>query len=379
MKNGRPAGNTGRPVFSKKGGRLKALVTADLHLGYRMYGLRQREQDFYKACDEVFDIARANKVDMVLLAGDVFDTSRPPAAAVGALSRCVHGSGILTIGIEGNHDKVGTGDWLSVCGVDAVGVKPLDAVHVTGIDYRRPQELISELESLAIACEDAGKKIPIVLLHCGFQNMGDPFAVDLPTSAVMPYLKRIGCHTVCVGHIHKKVVKTDVLEGHKVTFLQPGSIETCSLAEDYDKSVFVIEFDDSDLVSVREEKLHSRKFESVKIDTQDDLKKFLLSDMSAYKDKMTVVRVKSSIDGAIAAVDRKLSGELYRIVAYNDKIQLDEVDRSSQLITLESVIGEYFDEGTDVCELLKEILKNPESTAEVAERYMAGGKDAPVS
>jgi hypothetical protein len=131
-------------------------------------------------------------------------------------------------------------------------------------------------------------------------------------------------------------------------------------------------------MSYKEVPLRTREFKDVKIDNQDDLKAFLAESIDTFDNKMTVIRVKSSVDGAIAAIDQKLSGQLYSILAYNDKIELEEVDRSNQLVTLESVIGEYFDEGSDVYELLKEILKNPESTAEIAERYLKGEKDVPV-
>lgn len=356
---------------------MKALVTADLHLGYRMYGLKRRELDFYESCWQVFDIAKAEKVDMILLAGDVFDTTRPPAAAVSALERCVRLHGIETFGIEGNHDRIDTGEWLGVCGIAPIGTGSVYDKRVAGINYRRPKELIDLLETLATECENINQKIPVVLLHCGFENMGDPFAADLTTSAVMPYLRRIGCHTVCVGHIHKKMVRTDEFEGHTVTFLQPGSIETCSLNEEREKSVFVIDFDEKSM-SYKEVPLRTREFKDVKIDNQDDLKSFLAESIDVFDNKMTVARVKSSVDGAIAAIDQKLNGQLYRILAYNDKIELEEVDRSNQLVTLESVIGEYFDEGSDVYELLKEILKNPESTAEISERYLKGEKDVPV-
>lgn len=356
---------------------MKALVTADLHLGYRMYGLKQRELDFYQSAFNAFDVAKAENVDAVFLAGDVFDTTRPPAAAVSALERCVRLHGIETLGIEGNHDRIDTGEWLSVCGVKPIGTGSVYDKRVVGINYRRPKELLEALETTASECESLGIRIPVVLLHCGFENMGDPFAADLPTGAVMPYLKRIGCHTVCVGHIHKRMVRTDEFDGHTVTFLQPGSIETCSLNEEREKSVFVIDFDDRSM-RYKEVPLQTREFKDAHIDTQDDLKSFLAEPDWSFDEKMTVVRVRSSVDGAMAAVEQKLRGRLYRILAYNDKVEMAEVDRSSQLVTLESVIGEYFDEGSDVYELLGEILKSPDRTADIAEQYIQGGKDASV-
>lgn len=349
--------------------RMKAVVAADLHLGYRMYGLKQREQDFYDSCRRVFGLAKDEGADAVIMAGDVFDTGRPPAAAVACLGQCVSkfvgdtGSSRAVYAVEGNHDRVGNGDWLKVCGITQACSQPCQCVG--GVDYLRPKELLEALDALAVQCEDRGYGIPVLVMHCGFEDMGDPFAGDLPTRAVMPYLKRIGCHTVCVGHIHKTMVHEEVFDGHRTVFLQPGSIETCSLNEERTKHVFVVEFDETSS-SYREVGIPVRRFEDVRIDDQDGLKAFLAEPDLRFEDAMTAVRVRTSVDGAVAAVEQRLAGRLFRVMAYSDKLASEDFDRSSQLVSLESVIGEYFDPGSDVYELLREVLRTPEATAEIA-------------
>jgi len=83
------------------------LHTADTHLGYRQYGLHERELDIYKVFDEIVDIALREHVDAVLHSGDLFDTSRPPPQAIRA---AIHGlrrlrdNGIPFITILGDHD-----------------------------------------------------------------------------------------------------------------------------------------------------------------------------------------------------------------------------------------------------------------------------------
>ena len=361
---------------------MKVLVAADLHLGYRMYGIKRREQDFYDSCANVFDIARKRNVNRVLLAGDVFDTARPPAAAVEALSNCARDvfneCGIETYAIEGNHDRVGTGAWLRVCGVTPL--ESADAPSDTaGLDYRRPKELMEALSSLADECEEKGRRIGVLVLHCGFEDMGDPFATDLPVSAVMPYLKRLGVHTVCVGHIHARATKKEEYEGHAVTFLQPGSIETCSLSEDRDKRVLVVEYDDGGLHDVYDVPLPTREFLESRIDNEKDLAEFIGSDAARFSGKMNIVRVRSDVSGAVQAVEEKLSNELFRVMTYTDKLEMHAVDRAQQLVSLESVIEEYFEPGTDVYEILRELFRNPDDVVGIAERYMKGEKDVPVS
>ncbi len=61
--------------------RLRFLHMADCHLGYRQYNLRERFNDFGQAFLNVIDTAIAEKVDFVLLAGDLFQKRAIDAAA----------------------------------------------------------------------------------------------------------------------------------------------------------------------------------------------------------------------------------------------------------------------------------------------------------
>ncbi|MCS7106561.1 MAG: exonuclease SbcCD subunit D [Acidilobaceae archaeon] len=60
---------------------MRFLHVSDTHLGYRHYGLLEREQDFYKAFKEVIDIALEERVDAVLHGGDLFHSSNPSPKA----------------------------------------------------------------------------------------------------------------------------------------------------------------------------------------------------------------------------------------------------------------------------------------------------------
>ncbi|MEM0341029.1 MAG: exonuclease SbcCD subunit D [Acidilobaceae archaeon] len=56
---------------------VKFLHVSDTHLGIKQYGLLDREKDVYEAFAEVVEIAKREKVDAVLHAGDMFDKSTP--------------------------------------------------------------------------------------------------------------------------------------------------------------------------------------------------------------------------------------------------------------------------------------------------------------
>jgi exonuclease SbcD len=84
---------------------MKILHTADLHLGKKLFNTdRVDEQEAVML--EIIDIARANKVDMALIAGDIFDTALPSAAAETLFFESMVNLGQIctVIVIAGNHD-----------------------------------------------------------------------------------------------------------------------------------------------------------------------------------------------------------------------------------------------------------------------------------
>lgn len=86
---------------------------SDTHLGYSDYGkfdsatgVNQRELDTYAAFKEIVDYIIATKPDLVIHAGDLFDSIRPPNRAISeALNQLfrISKEGIPTVIIAGNH------------------------------------------------------------------------------------------------------------------------------------------------------------------------------------------------------------------------------------------------------------------------------------
>ena len=85
---------------------MRFLHTSDWHVGKTLRG-RSRQDEFAAALDEVAGLAAEAKVDAVLVAGDVFDSTAPPPEAerlvFDFLAR-LHAEGIAAILIAGNHD-----------------------------------------------------------------------------------------------------------------------------------------------------------------------------------------------------------------------------------------------------------------------------------
>ena len=88
---------------------MKFAHLADTHLGYRQYGLFEREKDFYEVFEKVIDKIIEENVDFVIHSGDLFETARPSPMALLTFQKGLlklKGAGIPMYAIAGNHDAV---------------------------------------------------------------------------------------------------------------------------------------------------------------------------------------------------------------------------------------------------------------------------------
>ncbi len=87
---------------------MKFLHTADWHLGRYLHGASLLADQAH-VLDQFVALAISEQVDAVVIAGDIYDRSVPPADAVAlldeVLARLVVEAGIPVIGIAGNHDS----------------------------------------------------------------------------------------------------------------------------------------------------------------------------------------------------------------------------------------------------------------------------------
>lgn len=87
---------------------MRILHTSDWHLGKNLEGFtRMDEQE--KFIDDFIHIVEENKVDLVIIAGDIYDNSNPPARAEKMFYNCIkklsgNGERVVLI-IAGNHDN----------------------------------------------------------------------------------------------------------------------------------------------------------------------------------------------------------------------------------------------------------------------------------
>ena len=105
---------------------MRILHTSDWHLGRIFHGdslLHEQEE----AVDRMVEIAKDQTVDLVVVAGDLFDRALPPADAValfGEAVRRLRDTGATVVAIAGNHDshvRIGAYDPLLAEGVSLRG------------------------------------------------------------------------------------------------------------------------------------------------------------------------------------------------------------------------------------------------------------------
>ena len=89
---------------------MRILHTSDWHLGKNLEGTKNsRLEEQEKFLDEFVELVEKNHIDMVIIAGDIYDSSNPPARAerlfYETLKKLSDGGNRAVLVIAGNHDN----------------------------------------------------------------------------------------------------------------------------------------------------------------------------------------------------------------------------------------------------------------------------------
>jgi len=267
---------------------IKILHFADAHIDMANYGRRDtqsglpvRVMDFLKSLDMIIDAAIAEKVDLVLFAGDAYKDRNPAPTFQrewGRRMMRLSRAGIPTLLLVGNHDlspalgrahALETFDTLEVphvrvldkpcfLGPHDLGGLPLQVIALpwvsrSGImaylDLSGDTSLVYEqlVERLVDTVqrwlqENVDPTLPTVLTaHCSVQGAqyGGERAVMLGGDLVLPgsLVKDPRLDYVALGHIHKPQNLND--DSHPPV-IYPGSIERVDFGEAQDDKYYVI-------------------------------------------------------------------------------------------------------------------------------------------
>ena len=248
--------------------------TADNHLGYEQYGVKERFNDFSRAFWAIIEDAIARKADLFVIAGDLFNKraidARTLMHAQQGLER-LRDAGIPAVAIEGNHDRSYYRDgvsWLEfLCWQNllillnpymqdgAPRLTPWNQEEMRGayLDLKggrlrvyglpwygasTPRVMKSLAEQLAAsrdADDAAGVEFRLLLLHTGVEGIV-PALHGLPQRSDFEPLRGLVDY-VALGHVHKHYCIDDWLHN-------PGSSETWGAEESaWDRGYYVVQID----------------------------------------------------------------------------------------------------------------------------------------
>ena len=294
---------------------------ADTHLGYRQYGLYEREKDFYEVFEKIIDRIIEEKVDFVIHSGDLFETSRPSPMALLTFQKGLlklKGAGIPMYAIAGNHDLImRKGSIPPQVIFKKLGLKVISKINPTymhgdvliaGLQYypaSNDKVLKNKLSDLSKKAADHDKSI--LVLH---QGIGKYFGYqyELEISDIPDNF-----NYYALGHIHKYV--NDDFGNGKLVY--PGSTEIWKTKEldDYKKNGkgFVVVDLEGQKPHVKRIKVDiSREFIKKSIDynkLNDEISK--IHDLIKDYDKKPIIDLEiRNVDGDTSTIYDAISSEI---------------------------------------------------------------------
>ena len=354
---------------------VKILHTADGHAGYRQYGFAQRESDFYEALRQVVEKAIEHKVDAILIAGDLFDSTKPPALAVRVvqgLVKIANQHHIRVLGIDGNHDCCDS-NWLRICGIEPLdGIRVLIesrdqscGVMVGGINATRQLEFFRKVEALKLQ-----GPTPILAIHQAVSELSG-FPSDFTALHMATAFKPLGVQYCAMGDIHQR--GRTIVGG--CWFVYPGSTEVNDTSEDGDKSVEILTCDGQS-VQVDTVPIKTRRFLIKTLESDADVDSVLLQ--ANEPDKPFILgwyRADKRDIGKRAEALLAQAGCMFRIMPFSGQQGSQEIaqktfERKGAMLQLTDAVTTFFEENTVEFQLVFQFLGNPDNAKEVARQYV---------
>ena len=250
--------------------------TADIHLDSPLRTLALREPELAeliggatrKAFAAVIDLCLAERVDALIVAGDLYDgeqTSMKTARFLADQLRRVHEAGIATFVIRGNHDAESriTRELTLPDSVKVFGGRPETAaltrgaldVAVQGISFARPHAPESLLPKFRPPREGA---FNIGILHT---SLGGSASHDVYAPCSAADLHGAGFDYWALGHIHERSI-----ERGRAAIVMPGNPQGRDVNEAGPKSATLVTARDDRTLTLEERLTSLAEFARVGVD-----------------------------------------------------------------------------------------------------------------
>jgi len=362
---------------------LRFIHLADVHLGYKQYGLEERADDFFKAFDEVIRYAEREHIKTMIVAGDLFHkkdlTPDTLARTEDSLAKSKE-AGIDVIVVEGNHDSkhhIHTMSWLQY--LNGLGliklIEPVDGLMRIPINYHMCNVWGTKYHGASISkfLEEAYDHIlktkndpktaelwkapcNILMLHCGVIGML-PHTGSVKPESLLRFKELFDY--VALGHIHKPGDIDNLI-------FNPGSTEHCSLGEaDFEGGFYDVTIT-SDGVDAKHIVTYKRPMLKVDADVHD-LESIEWDGMiDGHEMPIIQLTVRGVSEQRIHHEDIKIDNILHLAVV--DKTTRPEQDiwvRSDDPKELERQVVQGFTEDDRLTALLLELKEHPEDDPEI--------------
>ena len=235
---------------------------SDIHLGYQQYNDKERFNDFGRAYLHILDQAIAERVDFVVLAGDLFQRRAiDPPTLIQAITglKQLKEAGIPVLAVEGNHERAHYRDvfsWtdfladqgyltmlnptfeegnLVLAPWDGVNGAYVDLppsgqgktghpVRVYGVKYygSSTERVVKGLVDALAEMDHSQIEFVILIMHAGLDDVLDHHSATVSHRSLAPLHDYV--NYLALGHIHKPYQREEWI-------YNPGSPETCSLTE----------------------------------------------------------------------------------------------------------------------------------------------------
>ncbi len=321
---------------------LRAIHTADVHLGARhadlgLQAAAQRERQF-AAFRASVDLAIAERVDLFLIAGDLFDSNTQPRRSVervaAELARLATAK-IRTVIVPGTHDVYDRSSIYRAYDLASLAGQPPDGDLVTVLTPERPSVHLAPLDAVVYGAVFETKRAPhpplqglsaaaddratwkIGLLHGAVRIPGkvedDDVIVDPEEIAAS------GLDYLALGHWHSFLQGT----AGKVVWAYPGAPEPVAVDQDRAGSILLVTFDTEGgpkRVTVEQRVVGRTRFERLEIDVATIASQpALIEHLAALADPDLVLEVRltglrpDSLDLEPSEVETALADRFFRI------------------------------------------------------------------
>ncbi len=346
------------------------LHMADVHLGAAQYNIKEREKDVYKAFREAVEKALEERVDAVVISGDLFHTPTPtrglePVKVAEEEISKLREKGIEVIMIPGDHDKPKRFGLPSIKYVaDKTGAKlllkdiGLKGVEVKGVRFYGVQApAYGNYDELKALGKVKKPRKSVVLLHLAPCSL---FRFSCVDDGLIPK----GFTYYAMGHIHAPI--TNYFDNAPMIF--PGSLEVINVDEvKYidEKGPILVDLSGDEAKVLGRIKIRVRPQVILKVDFPLNEKKFLTELSKIPKGSVVHVYAKGSSSYGLEKLKVLLSQRdilTWRIHFVSEKYEEEEEV---------SVVGV-----PSVVDVIKRYYKDEKLASHLAQLFEALGSDS---